>query len=819
MTDFLADVRLSIRSMRRSPGFYFLVLGILGLGIGASVSVFTLVDGVVLRPLPYRDPSRLIALKSIATKPPYDANGSVTYDDYEQIRKQTRFFENVAVMYRDGWSRVVLTNDGQRERLRGSFVSPEFFDLFGRAPLAGRFFTSVENLSGANVLLIGERMAVRRFGSVESAVGRDLELSGRKWLVIGVMASDFRVPFLDVQLWAPVMSHPEWIDRQEPNATAAATRWEILARLKPGASLAAAQSEIDAIYRRQIEKLPASHWDGLQATPLRDYFTRDVRKPFAILLFSVGFLLLIACANVGNLLLARAASRRNEFAIRAALGAGVGRLLRQAIAETTTVCLAAGAVGVALSFWLVRVMKVLAPGGTPRLDEVTIDYRVLAFATALSVGMGLLLGVGSVWSSLRQVADPNRGTRNAARGITGGREGRKLKNVLVASEFSLAMVLLTGAVLLIRSFVAILGVDLGFRPEHLLTLHVEFPEAVPAPQQSQFYQDAMDGIRRIPGVAAAGATSFLFTGSTRTHALRIVEGHAPEPIEKWGALEWSQISGDYFQTLGIPLLRGRYFNQHDSADAPPVVMVNETAARRYWPGEDPVGKRLKGYDPRGPNHGKNDDWLTVVGVVRDIRAGGRERHPIGQIYEVQAQRGEETPMIIVRTSGDPVLVTASVRSAIQLAGRPATVSSVKTVEKILDDDQVQRRFQTWLIGVFSAVALTLAALGVFAVMHFAVAAKTREIGVRMAVGARAVDILALVLGDGARLAIAGIATGAIASTWVTDALAAMLFQVKPTDAASFASAAGILFLVAVVACYLPARRAARLDPITALREE
>jgi predicted permease len=815
MSTLFGDIRYAFRAMRQSPGFYGLAIGILALGIGASVSVFSLVDGVVLRPLPYRDAGRLVALRTLATKPPFDSNGSVTYADFQQFQAQSRSFEGIAAMYRGGWSQVVLADGGERERVRGGFVSPNFFALFGRAPILGRLFTPDENLRGERVILIGERLAARRFGSPAAALGRDLLTDGAKWRIVGVMPADFRVPFLDSQLWAPVMSHPEWVDKTEPQSQQHALRWDLMARLRPGVSAAAAQSEADVIYGRLKRDAPDDHYDRALVEPLRDHFTGEARRPLTVLAAAVALLLLIALANAGNLLVARAAARQREFAIRAALGAGTGRLLRQALAETVTLCLLAGACGAGLSLPLVRVLKAFAPGETPRLDEVGVDSRVLLFAVGMSLAAGICLGLVSVWRGLRRSTD---GLRTAGRGATAGRETLRLKNLLVASEFALAMVLLTGAALLVRSFVQVLRVDLGFRPEHLLTMRVEAPRQ--AREMYRFYQQALERIRNLPGVEAAGASNYVFqVGLTRTHALREVEGLAKEPAEKWEALEWSQISGAYFQAMGIPLLRGRHFDQRDGPDAPPVVIVNETLARRYWPGEDPIGKRLKGMDPRGPNGGKNDDWLTVVGLVRDMRAAGRERQPFAQIYEVQAQRGEQTGLLVIRTAGDPAQVAAAARAAIRDTDRAARVSGINTMEHVLDEQQGERLFQTWLIGVFSAAALGLAALGVFAVMHFAVAAKTREIGIRMAVGARAADIVGLVLRDGARLAGAGIAAGALASAWTTEALASLLFGVKPTDPASFAGAAALLALVAVAACCLPARRAARLDPVAALRED
>src|SRR5579872_7228889 len=747
----LADLRYVFRSIRKSPGFYGLVLAILGIGIGVTVSVFSMVDGVVLRPLPYRDPGRLVAIERIAIAPPFESNGSFAYSDFEQLQARAKSFSDVVVTYRSGWSQIQLSDP--LERIRGAFVSPNFFAMFGRTPVVGRTFTPDEN--GAKVILVSEPLAMRRFGSSELALGRDLQFSGARWRIVGIMPADFRVPFLDSQFWAPVMSHPEWDDKEEVNSRQFSVRWDLLGRLKPGVPLATAQAEADGIYT-PMDRARKEHPDRAMVVPLREHFTGQARRPFAILAASVGLLLLIACANVANLLLARAASRRREFAIRAALGAGTARLLRQALAEATTVCVLAGALGVGVSFWLVRALKLFAPAGTPRVDQVTIDSRVLIFAIVLSVAMGLFLGVAAVWGTIRrQEAEP---LNSASRTSTTSREGNRQKNLLVVSEFAVAMVLLTGSALLIRSFVAVARIDPGFRPEHVLTARIELPPGMEVTQISQFYRDAMDRIRNTPGVETVGAARSVFQlDVTRTHALRIVEGQPAEPVEKWQPMEWAQIGGDYFQALGIPLVRGRFFDPRDGPAAPPVVIVNEVLARRYWPGENPVGRRLKGQDPRGPNHGKNDDWVTVVGVVKDMRAAGRERKPFGQIYEAQAQAEiENNYTLVIRAAGDPARAASGVRAAIHDANRNATVMSLNTMEQVLAEQETERRFETWLIGLFSAMALGLAALGVFAVMHFAVSAKTREFGIRMAVGARASDILHSVIASGTRLALAGI---------------------------------------------------------------
>jgi putative ABC transport system permease protein len=797
--------------MGQAPGFHGLVVAILGLGIAASVAVFSLVDGVVLHPFPYPGAGRLVAITATATAPPFDSNGSFRYSDFESLRSQAHSFEDIAVAYRSGAGQAIVTAGGERERLRGGFVSPNFFAIFGRPPLLGRTFTDKETVQGERLALLGERLAARRFGSPAAALGHDLEINGSAYRIIGIMPADFRVPFLDTQFWAPVTTHWEWNDKKERRAAL----WDMLARLRPGTGIRRAQAEADAIYAQIRKDNPIDHEDRALLVPLREHFTGPAGRPLIILGAAVTLLLLIALANAGNLLLARSAARQREFAIRAALGAGSGRLLRQVITETLSLCLLAGGCGAALSFPLVRVLKTFTPAGTPRLDEVGINLRVLTFAVAISIAAGVSLALIAVWRGQRRSGET---LKAAGRGATTSRETRRMKNLLVASEFALAMMLLTGAALLVRSFTEVLKVDVGFRPQQILTLQVN--TVAEGPELARYYREAVDRLRGLPGVQAAGFANYVFEiGLTRTHALRFVEGHPPEPTEQWGMLEWSRISGDFFQAMGIPLLRGRYFDERDGPDVPPVAIVNETLARRYWPGEDPIGKRLKGQDPRGPNGGKNDDWVTVVGLVRDIRAAGRERQPISQIYEYQKQSRELTPMLVIRTPGNPAQVASAARAALSGIDRSAKITAVATMEHILEEQQTQRLFQTWLIGVFSAIALGLAALGVFAVMHFSVAAKTREIGIRMAVGARSVNIARLVIGDGARLAATGIAAGAIGSVWTNDVLSGLLFGVKATDPASFGAAAALLAVVSVMACWLPARRAARLDPVAALREE
>lgn len=802
------DLHFTARMFARAPFFYSLVIAILALGVTASVSLFSLIDGVLLRPLPYRDPSRLVALTSYANKPPYNSNGSVSYRDYQFISHKASAFSDIAVTYRTGWSRVTLLGNDEPIQMQGAFVSPNLFTLFGRQPLLGRTFTEEENTRAEHVVVISESLWVQRFAASPTAIGKDLHFSGGLWRIIGVMPADFRVPFLQTQLWTPILSHPDWNNHADGDPLNE-WRWDLLARLKPGVSFDRSQAEINLI-ASALQAASPDNTNSLQVVPLRDHFSGAAKTPLLILFAAVGLLLSIACINVVNLLLARASHRQRELAIRTSLGAGRGRLLRQLLTETLTLSSIAATLGIAGAVVLVPVLTRSAPTSIPMLDSVEVNQRVLFFAVGLSVFIGLVLGAVTAWR-----LNNTSGLKENSRTSTETRKTVRTKSLLVASEFALATVLTSAALMLIRSLIAVLSVDPGFPPEKVLTLRLAIPADTTAAQVTQFYSDAFARFAQLPGVQATGGISNLFyTDESRVHALRLVEGRAPEPTDKWKPLVWSQVGGDYFPAMGIPLLRGRFFTDRDTPLSPPVVIVNETLARRYWPGEDPIGKHVKGFDPRG----QHDDWLTVVGVVKDTHSGGLEKNPFSQIYEVQAQRGDQLNNLVIRTSRNPAALALSARSLVRNLNHNAIIVNVSTMEQLLASQTADRRFQTWLIGVFSTLALGLATLGVFAVMHYSVAVRTNELGIRMALGANREKILLLVIGDGTRLAFIGILLGALGSLWSTRAIASLLFQIKPLDPLNFAALL-LPLLMALLACYLPALRASRIDPMKALREE
>lgn len=809
----LADVRYAFRTLRRHQAFYCLVISILALGIALSVAVFSLVDSILICPLPYRDPRQLVTLTSYANKPPFESNGSVSYNDFLQFSAKTHSFSTLAITFRTGWSRVTLNAETDPLPIQGAFVSPNLFELFGRSPLLGRTFTNEENSRAERVVVISQGLWARRFGSSPQAIGQDVVIGRDRWKVIGVMPADFQVPFLDTQLWAPVLSHPDWHDTKETNPLEQ-QRWDVMARLKPSITFAAAQAEVNSIERGLKAALPEFHTNDVRVVPLREHFTGKVERPLLVLFAAVSFLLLIACANVSNLLLARASHREREFAIRTALGAGRARIMRQLVTETLAFSCAGGVLGIALAFSLVPLLKALTPTNTPLLDSVSMNERGLVLALLLSITVGMLLGMVPAWQAVcRRTNDSLKG---AERNSTESHTSRRFKSLLIAAEFAIAMVLLTGAGLLIRSFVAVLSVNPGFHVEQVLTVQMALPGNTSAATATQFYREASERIAALPGVQAVGGISNLFfLDETRTHALRQVEGRAPEPTSAWTPLVWAQISGNYFQAMGIPLLRGRFFDETDRPTSPPVAIINETLANRYWPHTNPVGKHLKGFDPRG----QHDDWLTVVGVVKDTRSGGLEKKPFSQIYEVQSQRGDQIGNLIVRTSAEPQELAASIRTLLRSLNQSVAIPSIATMEQLLERQEMQRRFQTWLITVFSGLALALATFGVFAVMHYSVAARRQEIGIRMAIGATSGDITRLILSNGTRIALGGIFAGALMAMWLTRSIAGMLYTVNSFDPISISVPALSLFIVALLGSLLPARAAAHVDPTSAMRQE
>jgi len=812
------DLRYGLRMLGKNRGFSAVAILTLALGIGANTAIFSVVKAVLLRPLPYGDPSHL-ALVVDAQEP---QDGGLLYRDFESCKSQSTSFEDLAVYYRDsGYSRVTLTAAAEPESVQGAFVSANFFPLMGVSPLLGRAFTPQEEAGHERVVLLSYALWMRRFGGSPQAIGKTLQIDGMNSQVIGVMPASFQFPARDQQFWAPITTNPFWGDAAlstniDPRHTRLFyARWQVVGRLKSGASIQQAQAEMDTIYARIARADPdENRGTGIKVVPLRVNLSGNTRRAFAVLLSAVFFVLLIACSNVANMLLARGAARRREMAVRTAIGAGRSRLFGQLLTESGLLALIAGCFGLLLAAYGIHILVAFGPPDIPRLEEAGLDTGVLAFALGISFFAAVASGLAPAWRILHGTLDISlRAGSSLAPADCGVRRTRSL---LVITQFALAVVLLTGAGLLIHSFLAVEAVHLGLQPEHVITLRVTLPAGPNEARRLAFHEEVLKRLQGLPGVGAVGAISDLFElGTMRNLGLREIEGRAPEPRPLWTPLIWKSVSGSFFQAIGARLLRGRYFSDKDGPSSPLVAIIDESMAHRYWPGGDPVGQRIKGQDPRGAN----DDWVTVIGVVNDMRRNGLERQSVPHVFEWYKQSDGAPQDLVVRAAGDPRALAATLHSAIRGLDPGAILSTPSTLEEQLSDQLSPRRFQTWLLSLFSFVALLLAGVGMFGLMHYSVAQRTHEIGVRVALGARRNDLLKLVLRQGFKLALAGVGIGVLGALALTRFLSGLLYGIRPTDALTFVAVPLVLTLVALLASYIPARRATKVDPMVALRHE
>lgn len=808
------DLRYSLGTLCRNRGFTIIIVTTMAFGIGATVAMFSLVYAVLLRPLPYKDPSRLVLLGNSDQR---STLFGTTYTDYQEWKATNHVFDDLAIYYRNsGWSQVLLRSGEDRIVVQGGFVSANFFSVIGVSPLVGHGFTTEEENGRSPVVVISYALWDKQFAASPAAIGNFVDIDSTQFQVIGVMPRTFRFPDENVQFWAPITTNRHWSEHPVPDKTHAPgfyLRWNAVGRLKAGVDIRTAQAELTLVNRRMREQSPDQRQSPLfnelvfNLQPVGTKLTAPTRRALLILLGAVSFVLLIACANVANLTLARGTARDNEMAIRRALGATRAALIWQLLTESAVLSFLAGCLGVLLSYFAVKLFVAFAPKGIPRLAEASIDPMVMSFAFGIALLSALLFGAFPAWNSSRIL--PNSVLKGSSTTLTLPRRAKYAGAALVIAEFAISTVLLSGAGLLIRSFLAIYAVDAGFRADHVLTLHVNGGNL-------DFYKLLLERLRQLPGVKAAGATSELFElESPSMNGLRSVEGHEPEPRDRWSSLTWSGISGEYFQSMGVSLVKGRFFAESDNADSMLVAIVDESLARRYWPNEDPLGKRFKGQDARG----KNDDWLTVIGVVKDMRTHGLERAPTPHVYEWAAQSGPTatTPDIVVRTSNDPVALAASVRRVVRSINSGPVITSMATLNQELDEQLWVRRFETWLLGLFAAIALVLAGIGIYGLMQYSVVQRTREIGIRMALGAETHQVLKMILKQGVSLGIVGLSSGFIGAFLLTRFLSSMLFGIAPTDPATFAGTSIVLLLTAIAATLIPARRATTINPLVAVR--
>lgn len=801
------DVEQAVRSLGRRPGFAATVVLTLGLGIGASAAVFSVVNGVLLRPLPYREADRLVAVFTHETRKGQKRNPS-SPADFLEWKRQSRSLEDLTAAH--PWS-PVLTGRGQPEPIPGLKATPGLFALLRAEALLGQVWDADARPSGEDVVVLSHRLWQRRFGGDPHIVGQALTLDGKPYVVAGVMPPAFRFPpfwMTAAEMWTPLRLTAQ--DEANPSRFL-----RVFARLRAGAALGQARSEMDLVGRRLAETLPEDHaGTEINVEALQEPVVSRVRPALQALLGAVAFVLLIAGANVMSLLMARGLGREKEVALRGALGAGRLRLLSLLLVETVALSLLGGILGLGIARMGVEALRVLGPPDLPRLDEIRLDGRVVAFGLLLSMTTGLLSGLVPALRALR--VDLTTALKQGERTAGAGRH--RWHDGLVVAQFALAVVLLVGAGLLTKSFLRLLHPEPGFRTDGLLTMKIALsgsPFAEPA-QQTVFFDRVLEGARRVPGVLGAGLVNHLPVAGDTWGTRFSVEGQAA-PVDDPPQATFRVASPGYPEAMGIPLRRGRPFTADDRADTPPVVLVNETLARRYWPGGEGVGQRIR---QGGPD--SSEPWLTVVGVLGDARQSGLTE-PIGnEIVFPYAQNPVawyKATTLVVQTRPDPLALEAEVKRQVWSIAPDQPLTEVRTMGQVLAEAVSQERFAALLLGGFALTALALAALGLYGVMAYVVRARVREIGIRMALGARAGVVFGRVVGRGLALSGAGAALGLLGAFAATRVLSAWLVGVSPTDPAVFAGVLLMLLLVSGLASTVPARRAARVDPLVALRDE
>ena len=807
--DFIRqDARYALRSLVRHRGFSIVAAATLAIGIGANTAIFSVVDAVLLAPLPYADPARLMVVWE--TMPDNDKRGAAPAN-FLDWRRESRAFSGLAGYF--ATTRTLTTGDAP-ERVRTASVSGNLFSLLGAVPAIGRTFVPSEDASGAaDLAVLGDGMWRSRFGADPSIVGRTIRLDDRSIVVVGVMRPDFRFPER-VELWTigvrgvPALSgFPEDITVQRD-----IHYFTVIGRLAPGVAENAAQREMSAIARRIGQRFPDNAELGVNVEPLRQAVVGDTRAPLLMLLGAVGFVLLIACTNVANLVIARASARGREFAIRTAIGATRRRLLAQVLTESVMLSAVGGALGVALAAAGTRLLVAASPIELPSVAHVAIDPRALAFTALLALVTGLLFGM--IPALHVSGVSVERALRDASAKSTGGQSKRRARSALAVAEIALSLALLIGAGLFVKSFARLLAVDPGFRPEHLLTMQLSLsPNAYgEKPRQAAFFDRLMERAASLPGVRSVGVVSNLpIGGGSMNRGVRI-DGR-PSPRANGPTTEYQSVGGAYFATMGIPLRAGRLFGAEDAPTGAPVAVIDEALAQRYFPGENPIGRRLGFGSPSG------DVQRTIVGVVGDVRHFGLDQAAEPEVYVPVHQDPNRTMTIAIRTISDPEALVPAMRAAVRNLDPAQPISSVATMDQRLADSVARPRFLMLLLAAFAVVALFLASLGVYAIMATNVESRRREIGVRLALGARPLDVLRQVMGEGGRLVAAGVLTGLAMALGATRLLSSLLFGVAPSDPMTFAAMTTLLVGIAMLATWLPARRAARVDPLVALRAE
>jgi putative ABC transport system permease protein len=804
MDTLLKDLRYAVRSLRGKPGFTAIAVATLALGIGGSTAIFSLTSAVLLARPPLRDPDRLVTIWENASKMGFPRN-DLSPATYAALRDQARSFEGLAAVAEEAFT---LTGDGEPQKVEARRVPASFFGVLGVAPALGRAIGPDDDRPGApHVAVISHGLWQRRFGGDGGIIGRDVLLSGDKYTVIGVMPREFQFIESYVALWVPAAFEAEELAKRAHYLT-------VVGRLRPGVTVAAAEADVQPIAARVSQRFGAEVVPTY-VLPLREQLVGGARQPLVVLALAITFVLLITCANVAGLLLARTAARGREIAVRSALGATRTRIVRQLLTESLVLAAIGGALALLVASFALSSLQPLVPPGLVLDVHPTLDARALAVALVLSTATGLLFGLAPALQATR--GDLNVSLRQGGRGMTGAGH-RRLRSALVVGELAATLMLLVGAGLLGQTLYRLRYADLGLRPERLLTVRTALPLGTKygeASRRAAFYEDVLDRVRRIPGVVSAGySTSVPLEWKGGTNGF--VPDGPVDPNRTYDA-NHRQVSTDYLRTMGIPLRRGRFFERTDGERTPPVAIVNETMARQFWPGVDAVGKRFRTGDDASP-------WITIVGVVGDVRQMGLDAPVKAEMYfpyaQVDGQPWFAPRDLVVRSAAvEPMSLLPAVKGAIHAVDPEQAVANVRTFDEVLDEEVVQRRLGASLVAAFAALALLLASLGVYGVLSYFVVQHTSEIGVRLALGASRRDILSLVLGKGMVLAVSGVALGVLGALALTRLVSSLLYGVGAADPATFAAAAGLLASLALLACYLPARRAIKVDPMVAIRCE
>jgi putative ABC transport system permease protein len=800
--EMFQDLRLGARMLLKNPGFTAIGVLALALGIGANTAIFSLVDAVLWRPLPFREPERLALVgRTVAERTPNDAPVSAPiFLDWQQ---RNNVFERMTAFTR---ASLTLAGEPESEVLSGASVSAGFFDTLGVPPALGRSFLTGEDRPGAEpVVMLSHALWQRRFGGDPDIVGKRLTVDDRQVTVVGVMPPRFDYPG-GIALWT-ILPLDGQTNRNHHF-------YAVVARLNPGVSIEKAQAEMDSVSRQLAELYPQiSRHHFAWVAPLHEYLTGDFRKPLLLWFGAIGLVLLIACANVANLLLMRAAGRGRELAVRAALGASRHRLIRQMLTESALLASLGGAAGLLVAVWCIKLMSRFSSLEIARMNEVKLDWRVLGFTGLAVLLTSLLCGVVPAWLYSRQ--PPGEALKDSAARAAGGSRSGRLRGGLVVAEMALSLTLLIGAGLLINSFIELQAVNPGFNPEGVMTLNVILPRArfaQPA-QRSNFITQVAEKLQAMPGVQSTALGAYVPMDGYQSNRVYAIEGQPVPDAGNTPAVNNFPVSPDYFRTLQIPLLSGRLFTARDDMTAPPVVIVNQSFARRYFPGEEATGKRVRRVTDQP------SVWLQIAGVVGDVKQLrlNAEAKPI--VYFPYSQTPSIGVTLLARSSGDPASLANAMRQVVYSVDKDLGINRLASLEQLLGDSLAQRRTVMMLLAVFAALALALAAIGIYSVMAYSVTQRAQEIGIRLALGAQRSDVLRLIVGQGLKLVGLGVALGLSAAFGLTHLMKNLLFNVSETDPITFTAVPLLLAAVALLACYIPARRAARADPLVALRYE